>query len=112
MQTHAHRAHWHAQETVAKTILAAAHAKRLAARGRLPHGRWATYRWRAIAARWGKALWTMQARVRRSLPLTSTLRVQRPGGPPRALTGHAGAGERKRDDDFLSEKALSMRLTI
>ena len=35
MQTHTHRAHWYAQETVAKTILAAAHAKRLAAQWRL-----------------------------------------------------------------------------
>src|SRR6188474_672403 len=55
MQTHTHRAHWYAQETVAKTILAAAHAKRLAAQWRLSHVRWATYRWRAAAAWWGKA---------------------------------------------------------
>ena len=55
MPTHAYRAHWHAQETVAKTILAAAHAKRLAAQGRLIHVRWAIRRQRAAAARWGEA---------------------------------------------------------
>ena len=43
MRTHTQRAHWHAQDTVAKTLLAAAHAKRRAAQGRLilcggPHG--------------------------------------------------------------------------
>ena len=61
MQTHTHRAHWYAQETVAKTILAAAHAKRLAAQWRLSHVPWATYRWRAAAAWWGKALWPLRA---------------------------------------------------
>ena len=61
MLTHAHRAHWHAQETVAKTILAAAHAKRLAAQGRLLHVRWASYRWRAVAVWWSEARLPMRA---------------------------------------------------
>jgi hypothetical protein len=61
MLTHAHRAHWHAQETVAKTILAAAHAKRLATQGHLTHVRWASYRWRAIAVWWGEARLPMRA---------------------------------------------------
>ena len=54
MPIHAYRAHWHAQETVAKTVLAAAHAKRTAAQGRLHHVRWAMRRQRAAAARWGE----------------------------------------------------------
>jgi uncharacterized membrane protein YecN with MAPEG domain len=62
MLTHAHRAHWYAQETVAKTLLAAACAKRLAAQGRLIHVRGATYRWRVIAVWWGKVRWPMRAR--------------------------------------------------
>ena len=83
MRTHTQRAHWHGQDTIAKTLLTAAHAKRLAAQGRLPYGRWATYRWRAIAARWGEALLTMQARARRSLPLTYMLLARRPEDCPR-----------------------------
>ena len=56
MRTHTQSAHWHAQETVAKTLLAAAHAKRRAAQGRLIHVRWPTRRHRAATARWGAAL--------------------------------------------------------
>ena len=56
MRTHTQRAHWHAQETVAKTLLAAAHAKRRAAQGRLIHVRWPTRRQRAATASWGAAL--------------------------------------------------------
>ena len=77
MPTHAHRAHWHAQETVAKTILAAAHAKRLAAQGRLPHVRWATRRRLAAAARWGEALLAMRA-VRGGRSLSTTRGAHEP----------------------------------
>ena len=69
MTTHAHRTHLHAQETVAKTVLAAAQAKHLAAQGRLPHVRWAT----PPAARRSDGSERDTAgdagRVRRSLPL-------------------------------------------
>ena len=61
MLTHAHRAHWHAQETVAKTVLAAAHAKRTAVQGRLHHVRWAPRRQRHGVAHWGGAPLTMWA---------------------------------------------------
>lgn len=51
MPTHKDRAHLHAQETVAKTILAADHAKRMAAaQGRLPQARWSTRRQPAAEA--------------------------------------------------------------
>jgi hypothetical protein len=56
MRTHTQSAHWHAQETVAQTLLAAAHAKRRAAQGRRIHVRWPTRRQRAATARWGAAL--------------------------------------------------------
>ena len=50
MPTHKDRAHLHAQETVAKTVLAAAHAKRMAAQGRVTQVRWSTHRQPAAAA--------------------------------------------------------------
>ena len=56
MRTHTQSAHWHAQETVAQTLLAAAHATRRAAQGHLIHVRWPTRRQRAATASWGAAL--------------------------------------------------------
>ena len=61
MPIHAYRAHWHAQETVAKTVLAAAHAKRLAAQGRLHHVRWAMRRQLITGAGRGEAPRAMRA---------------------------------------------------
>jgi hypothetical protein len=55
MPTHKDQAHLYAQDTVAKTVLAAAQAKRTTARGRRTPVRWMTRRPRATAPGWGQA---------------------------------------------------------
>jgi hypothetical protein len=55
MSIHKDKAYVHTQETVAKTVLVAAHAKRLAAQGRLTHARWTTRRQRAVMLGQGEA---------------------------------------------------------
>jgi hypothetical protein len=54
MPTYKDTAHVHTQETVAKTVLAAAQATRTAAQGRRTPVRWTTRRPRATVPGWGQ----------------------------------------------------------
>jgi hypothetical protein len=71
MPTHKDQAHLYAQDTVAKTVLAAAQAKRTAAQRRRTPVRWTTRRPQAIASGWGQvALVRHVRRASRFLPTT------------------------------------------